>query len=109
MPEIYDQVKSNVTKAMKRGLVYFFLTTDTWTSRVNHSYITHTVHYINELWDLRCHVLDTTEITTEHMAVNLAEELQESLTRWNLLEDKVVAVTRDNARNIVKSYIFGSA
>ena len=84
MPEIYQQVKTNVTEAMKRGLVYFSLTTDAWTSKANHSYITHTVHYINELWDLRCHLLDTTEITTEHTAVNLAEELQESLTRWNL-------------------------
>ena len=28
MPEIYEQVKSNVTEAMKRGLVYFSLTTD---------------------------------------------------------------------------------
>ena len=63
MPEIYEQVKSNVTEAMKRDLVYFSLTTDAWTSRANHSYITHTVHHINELWDLCCHVLDTTEIT----------------------------------------------
>ena len=103
MPEMYAQVKTNVTTAMKRGLVYFSLTTDAWTSRANHSYITHTVHYIDELWNLRCHVLDTAEITIEHVAYNLSEELQESLTRWNLSEDKLVAVTTDNARNIVNA------
>ena len=43
MPEIHEQVKSSVTEAMKRGLVYFSLTTDTWMFRANHSYIMHTV------------------------------------------------------------------
>ena len=37
------------------------------------------------------------------MAVNLAEELQESLTRWDLPKDKLVAVTTDNTRNIVNA------
>ena len=72
-------------------------------SKANHSYITHTVHYINEAWELCCYLLDTTEITTEHTAINLADELQESLTRWNLHEDKIVAVTTDNAWNIVNA------
>ena len=63
----------------------------------------HTVHYIDKLWYLCCHLLDTTEIITEHMAVNLAEELQESLTRWDLPKDKLVAVTTDNPCNIVNA------
>ena len=79
------------------------LTTDAWTSKANHSCIIHTVHYINEVWELCCHLLDTTEITTEHTAINLVDELQESLTRWNLHEDKIVAFTTDNARNIVNA------
>ena len=48
MPEIHEQVKTNVTAAMKQGLVYFSLTTDALTSRANHSYITHS--YIHELY-----------------------------------------------------------
>ena len=37
------------------------------------------------------------------MAYNLSGDLQESLTRWNLSEDKLVAVTTVNARNIVNA------
>ena len=81
MPEIHEKVKSKMTEAMQRGLTYFSLTTDAWTSRANHSYVTHTVHYIDEHWKLRCHVLDTCEIVTEHSAVNLAIELQDSLLK----------------------------
>ena len=75
MPEIYEQVKTKVNEAIKWGLLCFSLTTDAWTSKANHSCITHTVHYINEVWELCCRLLDTTEITTEHTAINVADEL----------------------------------
>ena len=65
--------------------------------------MTHTAHYIDENWKLCCHVLDTSEITAEHSAENLADELQESLLRWNLSNDKLVAVTSENVRNIVNA------
>jgi len=61
------------------------------------------VHYINEKWNLCSNVLDTTEITTEHTAVNLSVELKESLAKWDLSEEKLVAVTTDNTRNIVNA------
>ena len=83
---------------MKQGVVYFSFTIDAWTSRVNHSYITHTAHYIDKLWNLGCHLLYFTEITSKHTAVNLAEKLQESLARWDLPEDKLVAVTTDSVQ-----------
>ena len=66
-------------------------------SRANHSYITHTVHYIDEVWSLQAHLLDTAEMSVEHTGVNLADELQESLRRWNLKIDDLVSVTTDYA------------
>ena len=64
MPEIHEKVKKRMTVAMQKGLTYFSLTTDAWTSRANHSYVTHTVHYIDQHWKLHSHVLDTCEIIT---------------------------------------------
>jgi len=32
MPEMYSQVKTKVNEGMKRGVLYFSLTTDVWTS-----------------------------------------------------------------------------
>ena len=103
MPEMYQKEKAKITKAMEEGLLFFSITTDGWTSRANHSYITHTIHYINESWELCSHLLDTAELSSEHTGVNLASELEESLHNWNLPADKLVAVTTDNARNIVNA------
>ena len=58
------------------------------------------MHYIDEKWNLYNNVLDTTEITTEHTAVNLSGELKESLAKWELNKEKPVVVTTDNARTI---------
>jgi len=52
MPEMYRQVKIKRAEAMKRGLLYFSLTTDAWTSQVSNSYVTHAVDYIDEKWNL---------------------------------------------------------
>ena len=81
----------------------FSLSNDALTSRANHSYVTHIVHYIDEHWKLRCHVLDTCETMTDHSAVNLADELQDSLLKWDLSDEKLEAVTSDNAHNIVNA------
>jgi len=51
----------------------FSLTTGGWTSRANHSYITHTIHYIDESGYLQPHILDTAEMSLEHTDINLAD------------------------------------
>lgn len=57
----------------------------------------------NTTWNLCDHLLDTTQLSVEHSAVNLADELEESLCQWNLDPGRLVAVTTDNARNIVNA------
>ena len=93
MPEMYRQIKIKITEAMKQGLLYFPLTTNAWTSRASNSYVMHTVHYIDEKWNLCNNVLDTAEITTEHTAVNLSGELKESLVKWELNEEQTIQET----------------
>lgn len=40
-------------------------------------------------------------MSADHTAMNLADELQESLTHWDPKDDLLVSITTDNARNIV--------
>ena len=84
LPSLYQKQKALVFEQMASGLKYFALTTDCWTSRAQHSFMSLTVHYISAEWNLQSHMLETGEITTEHTAVNLSSYLQESLGRWNL-------------------------
>jgi hypothetical protein len=78
------------------------LTTDGWTSRAQHSYMTTTCHYITKGWVLASHVLYTAEFPNSHTAVNLANELEEHNLLWGL-GGKILSTTHDNARNITKA------
>ena len=64
------------------------------------TYVSLTVHYINEQWETCYHLLETAESTTDHTAVNLATRLEEVLARWQLPLPKLSGATTDNARNI---------
>ena len=102
---MYQTEKMKITRTMEKDLIFF--STDGWTSRANHSYITHTVHYINESWKFCSHLLDTAELSSEHTGVNLASELEESLQQLNLEVSKLVTVTTENAIEILEWQQFG--
>ena len=100
---MYRCERTKMMNVMAQGVEYYALTTDAWTSRATESYVTHTVHYINKMWNLCSHFLETAELQEEHSAINLADKLTEILSRWNLQDSQIVAATTDNARNIVNA------
>ena len=104
MPDMYEREKEKIMDAMGKGVHWFAMTTDGWKSRANHSYVTHTVYYIDGSWTFCSHLHDTAELSVEHTGVLLATELEEALQRWNLPANNFVAATTDNARNIVFSH-----
>lgn len=100
LPDLYQKERAKVTEQIALGLKYFAITTDCWSSRANHSFMSLTVHYISPEWDLKSHMLETGEITVEHTAINLSDYLKESLDRWKLPSTEISAVVTDNASNI---------
>ena len=100
---MYERERTKIMNAIAQGVEYYALTTDAWTSHATESYVMHTVHYINEMWNLCSHLLETAELQEEHSVINLADELTETLSRWNLQDSQIVAATTDNARNIVNA------
>lgn len=75
------------------------LTTDCWTSRCNESYIAVTAHFVNKDFILKSVLLECSEFSERHTAVNLSDEIRSIITKWKL-EAKVVLVVSDNASNI---------
>jgi len=75
-------------------------TTDMWTSRATHTYVSFTLHYINEQYELKHYLLETKEFTEAHTANNIAEEMRNILSEWELDTMDLVAATTDNATNI---------
>ena len=100
LPELYAKEREKICKQMSDGLQWYDVTCDGWSSRANHSYLSVTLHYINNKWELKCFLHETGEMVEQHTAINLANYLEEVLDRWNLPVTQISAVVTDNASNI---------
>lgn len=77
------------------------LTHDGWTSNNTQSYDTVTCHMINDSWEMRSAVLETSKVEGQHTGENIAKSLQGTIETWKL--GAPVAVTTDNAANEQKA------
>ncbi|KAJ4929913.1 hypothetical protein JOQ06_018933 [Pogonophryne albipinna] len=91
----YNTVKARIANEMKDKSVS--LTTDLWTSCTMDPYITITVHYITDTWELKSRVLRTTIMPERHTAVNIAQRLKETIEEWDLV---VFCTIHDNASSM---------
>ncbi len=66
MPALYEQEKVWIQKM--EVIKDFGLTTDNWTSRAKHAYISLTIHYIDDDVQLQSHLLGTRELPESHNA-----------------------------------------
>ena len=100
LPELYTKEREKICKQTSDGLQWYAVTCDGWSSRANHSYLSVTLHYINNEWELKHFLLEIGEMVEQHTAINLANYLEEVLDRWNLPVTQISAVVTDNASNI---------
>ena len=103
IPNLYDQTKSKVKDSLRKA-DYLSVTTDAWSGCHNRSYISVTAHFVNPSWNLKHYCLQVQEITESHTAVNLADDLRNSLEQWETL-DQLVTITTDNAANITNATV----
>ncbi|CAM4608459.1 unnamed protein product [Leuciscus chuanchicus] len=82
-----DKTRAKVESALESA-ERVGLTCDGWTSRATESYITFTVHFINEDWEINSYVLQTRAMHETHTGIHIADVLK-----------KPVVVT-DNASNM---------
>ena len=76
------------------------LTSDIWTSRATQAYLTITCHFITADWKMEGKVLLTQEMHERHTGVHISERLMNGAKEWKI-EEKISAVVRDNAANMV--------
>ena len=63
---MYGEVKE-VVKAKVSGAKHFAATTDLWTSRNSHLYLSYIVHFIDDDWQLQSLCLETVPLFEDHM------------------------------------------
>ena len=100
-PNLYEAEREKV-KANLKNASAFSITTDMWTSRAKHSYTALTVHYLNNSFEICCHMLDT-KFQEERTGTQIAAELRDILESWDLSEECLIAATTDNGSNIANA------
>ena len=83
-PLLYTSVKERVKEEL--GTVkYFSATTDLWSSIAGMCpYISYTVHFVDQEWNLQSRCLQTQFIPQDHTGANLAEAMEAVLSSWDL-------------------------
>ena len=100
LPQMFEAEKGRI-KNLLGTVQHYACTTDLWTSRALHAYMSLTVHYLASDFSLQSHLLETREFPDSHIAVNIVQELEEILQHWSLSMDGLTAITTDNGSNIV--------
>ena len=99
IPSLYLQEKEKIETSIANA-EYCSFTTDLWTAKYqNRSYISLSIHFIDNVWELQSYCLETREVSVDHTAENIASELKELLSDWKVKE-RVCGFTTDNAANI---------
>ena len=104
IPRMYSDVRDNVVVPRLSQANSFAATTDMWTSGSNDAYITVTVHFINNEWELCAYCLETVPMFSDHTGPNIADTISAILDNWDLSKDKLVAATTDSGSNIVSAF-----
>lgn len=100
IPKLYGQTRERIATVVQ-GAEFFAATTDMWSSMTSEPYLSYTVHFIGEDWDLQSVCLETLYLPEDHSADNLAEAFENVLDQWQLDASKQMCVTTDNGRNVV--------
>ncbi len=102
MPKLYAELRENVEKELC-DLKYFATTTDLRSSPTMEPFLSLTIHYITDDWNLGSRCLQTSYFPAEHTAEEIAQGLKEALESWGFKEESQVCITTDNGTNVVKA------
>ena len=100
IPKLYDSTRESVLHNIK-NLKFYSATTDMWSSINGDPYMSYTIHYITEEWELQSTALGTLYFPEDHTGENLSDAIKETLQSWNLDSKNQVFLTTDNGSNIL--------
>lgn len=103
IPDIYKRTKD----ALKNDLLHavaISATTDMWTSdNSTHSFMSFTAHWLTDDFVPKHCVLQMKHFTGRHSGDNIRKMLLEITTFWEIPNEKIHTILRDNGSNVVKA------
>ena len=104
IPKLYNELRDTVVKPAINGATYYAVTTDLWTSCARYPFMSFTMHFIDDNWQLKTFCLDTVPILDDHTGQNLADAIQDILGNWELDSVNLICATTDNGSNFVSAF-----
>jgi hypothetical protein len=96
---VYNKVLEAVKPILQQSKSGYHVTTDGWTSKANEPYISYTVHFIDDQWQLRSFVLAARKFPHPHTGVQICSMLDSLRREFNLSEDAWKYSVVDGGRN----------
>lgn len=79
-------------------------TSDLWSSNGTLvQYISYTVHFLNDDWELQHRCLQTKFLPADHTGEVIADSMEETLRMWNLKAESLVCITTDSGSNVINA------
>ncbi|KAJ4942911.1 hypothetical protein JOQ06_005423 [Pogonophryne albipinna] len=104
IPALHTKVREQVQRHRKEA-TSIALTTDLWNSGVAPMLLLSlTAHWIDSSFTLHNVVLHASELRGSHTSMRIRNSIEEMLAKWDLDNDKVHVVMRDNAANMKKAF-----
>lgn len=85
-------------------MTYYSATTDLWTSRSCHPYLSYTIHFVDSTWELQSLCLETFPLFEDHTGKAIIDTISDIMANWELKSEQLVCTTTDNGRNFVAGF-----
>ncbi|KAL3208585.1 hypothetical protein MRX96_038990 [Rhipicephalus microplus] len=107
--ELYASKKQNLMHSLQAvidgGVEAISITTDSWTSRANESYLSVTCHIMDSSFQLHVHALACTEMADAHTAKNFVLFLKSVMKEWALPDPDGSKRTGPSIKDDVRNYL----
>ena len=85
---------------LSKDVEFLSITADIWTSKARESYLSVTLHYIDNNWEMTSFALGTFPLTESHTGESIQCWIKDLLKEFNVDSNKVVSFVHDNGSNI---------
>ena len=100
----YAMAKEKLKRILAENKTKYSLTTDIWTrSFANDAYISLTIHFIDEYWEVKSYTLATYSFLEQHTGDNIVEKLKEVLSEYDIDDNSIFAIVHDQGSNFQRA------
>ena len=99
----YTMVKEKLKRVLAENTTKYSMTTDIWTSFANEAYISLTVHFIDDCWEMKSYTLATYSFPEQHTGDNIVEKLKEVVSEYQIDDNKIFAIVHDQGSNFQRT------